>query len=129
MSTVTPVPLHCVLEKVTGVAIVEAGCWVVRQSLSAVVEVNLPSLHSLHFLKGGKRGFGGQPSTIYLFTFTAMGVSGDQGFVHQPAPKLCQDPWIYLSLFSPAEMQGAVCWYIHDPQLRRELGGNPSISR
>ena len=77
MSTVTPVPLHCVLEKVTGVPIAEASCWVVRGSFSATVEVNLPSLHSLHFLKGGKRGFGGQPSehtagntTIYLFTFT-----------------------------------------------------------
>ena len=50
------------------------------------------------------------------------------GICTPASPKLCQDPWTYLSSCSPAEMQGPVHWYIHDPQLRRELGGILSTS-
>ena len=55
-----------------------------------------------------------------LFTFTAMGVSGDQGVVHQPAPSCVKIHGRTYHRVLPAEMHGPVHWYVHDPQLRRE---------
>ncbi len=50
-----------------------------------------------------------------LFAFTAMGVSGDEGFVHHPAPSCVKIRGCTYHRDLPAEMQGPVHWYVHDP--------------
>jgi len=45
---------------------------------------------------------------------------GEQGFVHQPALSCVEIHGRTYHHVLPAEMQGHVCWCVHDPQLRRE---------
>ena len=61
-----------------------------------------------------------------LFAFTAMGVSGDQGFVHQPVLSCVK---IHGRTYhrTCAEMRGPVHWYVHDPDQRREEATNFSV--
>ncbi len=51
--------------------------------------------------------------------FTAMGVSGDEGFVRQPVPSCVKIHGRTYHRVLPAEMQGPVHWYVHDPDQRR----------
>ena len=67
-----------------------------------------------------------QRLSMSVCTFTTMGVSGDQGFVHQRALSCAEIHGRTYHHVLPAEMQGPVCWCFHDPQLRR---GNLSTSR
>ncbi len=50
-----------------------------------------------------------------LFAFTAMGVSGDESFVHQPVPSCVKIHGRTYHRVLPAEMQSPVHWYVHDP--------------
>ena len=81
----------------------------------------------------GDQGFVHQPvprhSRTYnnLFAFTAMGVSGDQGFVHQPVPSCVNIHGRTYHRVLPAEMRGPVHWYVHDPDQRREGATNFSV--
>ncbi len=54
-----------------------------------------------------------------LFAFTAMGVSGDKDFMHQPVPSSVKiHGRTYLRVLL-AKMQGPVQWYVHDHDQRR----------
>ena len=54
-----------------------------------------------------------------LFSFTAMGVSGEHGFVHQASPSCVKIHGRTYHRILPANHQGPVHWYVHDPQLAR----------
>ncbi len=59
-----------------------------------------------------------------LLTFTALGVSGDEGFAHQPVPSCVKIHGRTYHRVLPAEMQGPVHWYVHDPE---ELKPTPGL--
>ena len=54
-----------------------------------------------------------------LFCFTAMGVSGELGFVHQNSPSCVKIHGRTYHCILPANQHGPVQWYVHDPQLAR----------
>ena len=54
-----------------------------------------------------------------LFSFTAMGVSGEHGFVHQASPSCMKIHGRTYYRILTANLQGPVQWYVHDPQLAR----------
>ncbi len=54
-----------------------------------------------------------------LFAFTAIGVSGNEGFVRQPVPSCVKIHGRTYHCVIPAEMRGPIQWYVHDPDQRR----------
>ncbi len=93
----------------------------------AVAMVGSPLHLSLPCLMAGKRCFGRLPSghsrkCNNLFAFTAMGVSGDEGFVHQPVPSCVKINGRTYHCVLPAE------WYVHDPDQRRVEDNSLSLS-
>ncbi len=64
-----------------------------------------------------------------LFAFTAMGVTGDEGFVHQPTPSCVKIHGRTYHRVLPAQMRGPVQWYVHDPDQRRDEATTLSLDQ
>ena len=52
--------------------------------------------------------------------FTAIGVSGEEGFVQEGAPSCVKIHGRTYPHVLPADMRGTVQWYVHDPEERRQ---------
>ena len=64
-----------------------------------------------------------------LFCFTALGVTGDEGFVHQAAPSCVKINGRTYHHVLPGHMSGTVRWYIHNPDERRTEAASLSLSQ
>ena len=53
-----------------------------------------------------------------LFAFTAIGVTGNDGFIHQPVPSCVRIHGRTYHRILPADMKGPIHWYVHDPEQR-----------
>ncbi len=119
-----PAPAPFALELPISAPTAEPGCCVGRRSPCAVVMEGSRPLLSLPCLKAGKRCLGRLPSghsagSTTTSALTAMGVSGDEGFVRQPVPSCVKIHGRTYHRVLPAEMRGPVQWYVHDPDQRR----------